>query len=174
MQTIAPTQMATGAYMSPVHPSATKMLHVRISVAIVIPEIGFDDDPIKPVIRDDTVTKKKPNTSSSSDARKLPCVGILGATARKIASASEPPSTTASGRSRSVRNVAACDLPALKSFMLSRNDGTIVGTVRHRLMMPAARTAPAPVEGVEGLQSCRGGISEKRGPLGGAGGERPR
>ena len=34
--------------MSPVQPSATKSRHVRISVAIVIPEIGFEDVPIRP------------------------------------------------------------------------------------------------------------------------------
>ena len=31
-------------------------------VAIVIPEIGFDEDPMSPVIRDDTVATKKPIT----------------------------------------------------------------------------------------------------------------
>ena len=31
-----------------------------ISVAMVIPEMGLDDDPIKPVMREETVAKKKP------------------------------------------------------------------------------------------------------------------
>src|SRR5215471_15585713 len=97
MQMTAPTHSATGAYASPVQPSATKIVHVRISVAIVMPEIGFDDDPMSPVMRDETVTKKKPKMTMSTAARKLPCVGIFGATARKIASASEPPSTTIAG-----------------------------------------------------------------------------
>ena len=34
-----------------------------IRVAIVIPEMGFDDVPMSPVIRDETVTKKKPKTT---------------------------------------------------------------------------------------------------------------
>src|SRR5215213_230938 len=119
------------------------MRHVRISVAIVMPEIGFDDDPIRPVMRDDTVTKKKPKTMISSDTRKLPCVGMPGAIARKAARASDPPATIVSGRSRSVRTLAASDWPAPKSFMLSRNDDTMVGMVRHSLMMPDASTAPA-------------------------------
>src|SRR5689334_15644739 len=59
MQTIAPTHNATGAYASPVQPSVTKIVHVKISVAIVMPEIGFDEVPIRPVIREETVTKKK-------------------------------------------------------------------------------------------------------------------
>ena len=116
-----------------------------MSVAIVMPEIGFDDDPISPVMRDDTVTKKKPNTSSRNAARKLPCVGILGATARKSASSSDPPRTTTIGMSRSVRILDACVWPLPKSFTLSRNDETIVGIVRASVMMPAASTAPAPV-----------------------------
>ena len=77
-----------------------------ISVAIVIPEMGFDDDPISPVMRDDTVAKKKPKTMTRTDTRTLPCVGRPGITARKIASASDPASTIVIGMSRSVRSFA--------------------------------------------------------------------
>ena len=121
------------------------MVHVRISVAIVIPEIGFDEEPMRPVMRDETVTKKNPKTMTSSETRKLPCVGMPGAIARTIASRSEPPSTMDSGRSRSVRSRTAWDCPAPKSFMLSRNEETMVGIVRPKVMMPEASTAPAPV-----------------------------
>src|SRR4028118_2293039 len=100
MQTTAPTQSATGEYQSPVHPSATKMVHVRIRVAIVMPETGFEEEPIRPTIREDTVTKKNPKTTTSSEATAFPCVGIPGATARKTASRSVPTSTTDMGRSR--------------------------------------------------------------------------
>ena len=85
-------------------PSATKIVQVRIRVAIVMPEIGFDEDPISPVIRDETVTKKKPKITIRIEARKFPCVGIFGAIARKTASASEPIRTTRIGISRSVRS----------------------------------------------------------------------
>ena len=95
MQTTAPTHSAIGPYGSPVQPSATNTRQVTISVAIVIPEIGFDEVPIRPVMRDDTVTKRKPKTMTRIAARKLPCIGIFGATARKIASSSDPPSTNA-------------------------------------------------------------------------------
>src|SRR4029453_12558972 len=60
VQTMAPTAGAIGALASPVQPSATKIVQVRISVAIVIPEIGFDELPISPVMGDETATKKKP------------------------------------------------------------------------------------------------------------------
>ena len=89
-------------------------------MAIVIPEMGFEDVPISPVIRDDTVTKKKPKTTISRAAMKLPRVGIWGATASAPASRSEPTSTTLSGMSRSVRILAAIDEPKPKSLTLSR------------------------------------------------------
>src|SRR4029450_8288271 len=99
MQTTAPTHRAIGEYHSPVHPSATKIVHVRISVAIVMPEIGFDELPISPVMRDDTLTKKKPKGIVRMAASGLPNVGRRGTATRKMASASEPPRTIVSGRS---------------------------------------------------------------------------
>src|SRR5687767_6387534 len=141
MQTTAPTQRAIGEYHSPVHPSATKIVQVRISVAIVIPEIGLDDEPISPTILDDTVTKKNPNTITRIETTKLPCVGSPGASARNNASTTVPTSTTVIGMSRSVRIVAAVP-PSLapRSRMLSRNDDTIVGMVRASVIRPAAST----------------------------------
>ena len=72
MQTIAPTQSAIGEYMSPVQPSPTNSRHVKINVAIVMPEIGFDEVPMRPVIRDETVAKKKPKMRISTAATTLP------------------------------------------------------------------------------------------------------
>ena len=62
-----------------------------MSVAMVIPEMGFDELPMRPVMRDDTVTKKKPKTHDRG-WRRGSClgVGIRGASARKSASSSEP------------------------------------------------------------------------------------
>src|SRR5918993_1709929 len=133
MQTIAPTHSAIGEYQSPVHPSATKIVQVRISVAIVIPETGFDEDPISPTIRDETVTKKKPKMIVSTAATTLPCVGNPGATARNTASTRVPMRTIDIGRSRSVRACVGDVAPPRKSFTLSRNDETIVGIVRARV-----------------------------------------
>ena len=118
---------------------------MRISVAIVMPEIGFDEVPMSPVMRDETVTNRNPKMMTRIAARKLPCVGIFGATARKIASSSDPPSTTVVGRSRSVRSRAVAVAPAPKSFNPSRADAMIVGSVRPSVMRPAASTAPAPI-----------------------------
>ena len=121
------------------------MLQVMISVAIVMPEMGFDELPIRPVMRDETVTKKKPKMTIRMAATKFHCIGMPGVTARKIASSSEPTSTTVSGMSRSVRSRPPEPAAAPNSFTLSRNDATIVGSVRARVMSPAASTAPAPV-----------------------------
>src|SRR4051812_10159359 len=145
MATTAPTHKATGEYHSPDQPTAMKIEQVRIRVAIVIPEIGFDDEPMRPTIREETVTKKKPNTTTRSEARTFPWVGICGATARKIAKRTVPPRTTVSGRSCSVRARPPAWVFAEKSFTLSRNDEMIVGMVRASVIRPAASTAPAPV-----------------------------
>jgi hypothetical protein len=121
-------------------------VQVRISVAIVIPDTGLDEDPIKPTMRDETVTKKKPKTITSRETTKFPCVGIAGARARNAASSTVPTSTMLMGMSRSVRVAAAAPAPfALKSRMLSRKDETMVGIVRASVISPAASTAPAPV-----------------------------
>ena len=45
---------------------------------MVMPEIGLDDDPIRPTIRDETVTKKKPKMMTRIEATKLPWVGRRG------------------------------------------------------------------------------------------------
>ena len=63
-------------------------MQVMIKVAMVMPEIGFDEEPIRPVMRDDTVAKKNPKKMISTDTRMLPCVGRPGVTARKTANRS--------------------------------------------------------------------------------------
>ena len=117
---------------------------MRINVAIVIPEIGFDEDPMRPVMREDTVEKKNAKTTISSAARMLPRSGMFGATARKSASSSDPISTTLIGISRSVRSPEA-PLAAPNPFSPSSADRTIVGIVRASVMSPPASTAPAPM-----------------------------
>src|SRR5262249_21347205 len=145
MHTMAPTPNAMGEYMSPVQPSATNSRHVRIRVAMVMPEIGFDEVPIRPVMRDDTVAKKNPKTRISIAATTLPYVGRPGTTVRNTARNREPPSTTLIGMSSSVRSLVPPSGPDLKSRKLSRADDTMVGMVRPSVMRPDASTAPAPM-----------------------------
>ena len=49
-------------------PAARKIRQVSSSVATVMPEIGFDDEPISPVSRDETVTNRKPNNDDQHRA----------------------------------------------------------------------------------------------------------
>src|SRR5436190_12355206 len=60
MQTTAATDSASTASVGERIPRVAKIKQVSASVATVIPEIGFDDEPISPVKRDETVTNKKP------------------------------------------------------------------------------------------------------------------
>ena len=71
MQTIAPMDSAMTLWSMPVQPTTTKIRHVIRSVATVIPEIGFDEEPISPVILEETVTKKKPKTIIKIADKKL-------------------------------------------------------------------------------------------------------
>src|SRR5215468_7309989 len=72
-----------------------------------MPEIGFDDVPIMPTMRELTVTKKKPKTTTNSPISSLPRIppplGSWGRTATMRTSASEPRITYVIGMSRSVR-----------------------------------------------------------------------
>src|SRR6266496_3818458 len=65
MHTTAATDSASTRSTELVIPSVRKIRQVTISVAVVIPEIGFDDDPISPVSRADTVTNRNPNIRTS-------------------------------------------------------------------------------------------------------------
>ena len=52
MQTTPAIESAVRRYSGPTQPSRTKIRQVSSSVAIVMPEIGLDDEPISPVIRE--------------------------------------------------------------------------------------------------------------------------
>ena len=114
------------------------------SVATVMPEMGFEEDPISPVSRDDTVTNRNPSTTISAAPTAFMC--SAGASMIATISARQPNTTTFIDRSRSVRSrevVAAA--PPRKSFSPSSRLLQIVGSDRNRLMMPPAATAPAPM-----------------------------
>src|SRR5262245_12327823 len=102
MQTMAPTQIAIGEYMSPVQPRPTNSRHVRINVAIVMPEIGLDEVPMSPVMRDETVAKKKPKIRIRIAASALPCVGKPGAKTRNRPSSKQPTRAGLMGKVRLV------------------------------------------------------------------------
>ena len=122
------------------------MLQVMISVAIVMPEIGFDELPMSPVMRDDTVTKKKPKTTIEDGGEEVPLHRHAGRDGQE---------QREEQRARRARSTSACrarcaavppgPAAAPKSFTLSRNEAMMVGSVRASVIRPAASTAPAPV-----------------------------
>jgi len=66
MQTMAPTQRRDRLVGVAGPAEGDEQQAGAMSVAIVIPETGFDDVPMMPTMRDETVTKKKPKTITSS------------------------------------------------------------------------------------------------------------
>ena len=68
MATTQPTVRAPALPMSPVQPSSKKTVAVSNSVAMVIPLVGLEVTPTRPTMRDDTVTKKKAQITTSSAA----------------------------------------------------------------------------------------------------------
>jgi len=98
-------------------------------VAIVIPEMGFDEVPMSPVMREDTVTNRKPKTMTRIAARKFPCIGIFGATARNTAS-SAPDQHDRRREIGSVRSGARSAGGCAEVLQASRADAMIVGSVR--------------------------------------------
>jgi hypothetical protein len=76
---------------------------VSRSVATVIPEIGVEDDPISPVNRDDTVTKRKPNSTIKDAPSRFPRRCNCGAAMITAMMARQPMITTRIDKSRSVR-----------------------------------------------------------------------
>src|ERR1700730_7012106 len=106
MATTPPIVIARAPYAVPVQPVTRNIAQVAISVAMVIPLTGFDDVPISPQIREDTVTNKNPNTMTSRAAAKFenspvaaPGIGLNVSSAQIIATrTTEPISTNLIGR----------------------------------------------------------------------------
>ena len=112
---------------------------------MVIPEIGFEDVPISPVIRDDTVAKKKPKIRMRMAATRVAVGWQARRHRQKHGEQHDPPMT------HRHRNVALGSqprgppLPAERSRRLSRAEEMMVGIVRPSVIRPDASTAPAPM-----------------------------
>src|SRR5262249_19297584 len=72
MQTTAATDIAVSMAGTSRRSIRTNTRQVSSSVAMVMPEMGLEDDPTSPVSRDDTVTNRKPN-SRIITATRMPC-----------------------------------------------------------------------------------------------------
>ena len=71
MQTMPPMVMARAPKAGAVQPRTRKMALVAMRVAIVMPETGEDDEPTMPTMRAETVTNRKPKTTTRSAAAML-------------------------------------------------------------------------------------------------------
>ena len=130
--------------------SVSKIRQVRSNVATVIPEIGFDDEPISPVRREATVTNKNPKTTIIIAATRpvnpkpKPSCGTAIKDATRIRLAV---STNGMGKSVSVRSLRAPwpDRLETKSRKLVNTAPRITGMALIMLRIPPAATAPAPM-----------------------------
>ncbi len=146
MQTMPPIESAVTKYFGPVQPTKRKTRQVRSSVATVMPEIGLEEDPISPVRREETVTKRKPKPTMRSAPRRFHCRCSCGTTMMTRRRAMQPPMTNFIDKSWSVRGaLALCALPPRRSLRPPFNPCQMVGRERNKLMMPPAATAPAPM-----------------------------
>src|SRR5262245_15947378 len=105
MQTTAPMLSATAMYAWPVQPTVKKTRHVAIKLAIVIPEIGLEEEPSNPTKREETVTKKNPRKTTRIEETMFPPIAPGLILKFKIAQISatikiEPNTTNDVGRSR--------------------------------------------------------------------------
>ena len=97
--------------------------------------------PTIPTILDETVAKKKPNTTINNAPSKL--TGISGINHIPAAITNEPIKTTDIGKSCCVLSPPDTFFP--KPLIADLNVLNIVGKVLIKLMIPPAATAPAPI-----------------------------
>ncbi len=71
MHTTPPMVIANAPKAGAVQPLTRKMALVAISVAMVMPEMGLAELPMRPTMRELTVTKRNPKTTTSSEAARL-------------------------------------------------------------------------------------------------------
>ena len=111
-------------------------------VAMAIPDTGLLEEPIRPTIREDTVAKKKPKTTTITAPSRF--TGKAGSSQMATAMTTMATSSTGMGISCSVRSAEA--LPALfMPCMACLKVRTIRGKLLIRLMIPPVATAPAPM-----------------------------
>ena len=111
-------------------------------VAMAMPDTGLLEEPMRPTIREDTVAKKKPKTTTMTAPSRF--TGNAGSSQMATAMTTMAMSSTGMGISCSVRRVEA--LPALfMPFMACLKVRTIRGKLLMRLMMAPVARAPAPV-----------------------------
>src|SRR5579862_2729064 len=108
MQTTPPVVSARTMKAFAVQPATRNIAQVAMRVAMVMPLIGFEELPMRPLMREATVTNKKPNTMTKMAeiklANQLVCAPGTGWNVRNIQTmaiiAAEPTTTTLMDMSR--------------------------------------------------------------------------
>src|SRR6185503_4768035 len=109
-QTTVPTVRIAARADGSVHPSSTKTTDTPSNATIVIADVGFDETPISPTMRDDTTTKQTPKMATPSAATRrwtkfMSPARRSGTATRATTTAIGTATTTQPGTSRSVRGV---------------------------------------------------------------------
>ena len=125
-----------------VFPDALIIIVAIRRVAIAIPDTGLLEDPIRPTIREDTVAKKKPNTTMI--IAPIGLTGIAGTNQMIAIIATIPIRMKFIGRSCAVLAVLVF-FPPFILFMESRKVVMIRGRDLIREMIPPVAIAPAPI-----------------------------
>src|SRR5258706_4689586 len=154
IQTTDPTVSIAARAAGSVQPNSTKATEAPTNVTSVIAEVGFEETPIKPTMRDDTTTKQTPKMATPSAATSRGPKAMLpasspGTATRVTTTASGTTTTIHDGTSRSVRGVLSPSFmatpPRRRPRMTAANELAIVGRDLITATMPAAATAPAPM-----------------------------
>lgn len=142
MQITEPIAIALHIPAIPVAPLTFKMSVAIRRVAMAMPETGLLLLPTKPTMREETVAKKKPNTTIMTAPSKLTGMAGMSHTSRVRTTIAR--NTTLMEMSFDVRSFAFSFEPAMlftappKVFRISGRDFI-------RLIMPPAASAPAPI-----------------------------
>ena len=71
MQTTPPMVIASAPKAGAVQPETRKIAEVAIKVAMVMPLMGLAEEPIRPTMRELTVTKRNPKKTMSKEAARF-------------------------------------------------------------------------------------------------------
>jgi hypothetical protein len=130
-------------------PARIKITQVSSKVAIVIPEIGFEEEPSKPTILEDTVTKKKPKTTirkaAPIEVARLEKIEVLSTSVIRRIRMAEPIKIVLIGRSCWVLISSAASLPFPSAEKPALKLERIMGIDLISEKIPAKATPPAPI-----------------------------
>src|ERR1044071_384871 len=170
IQTTVPAVRMAARADGSFQPRSTKTIETPSSVTSVIADVGFDDTPIRPTMREETTTKQTPKIATPIAAINRGAKVILpakspGTTTSVMTTTSGTTATTHAGTSRAVRSPKPIEAPTARTpRATAAKELHIVGSARATATSPAAATAPAPMKRTCFDQICPA-VSAATGPL---------